>query len=117
MHAIKEIDAGQLAAWLSENPDAVRLVDVRSPAEMAQGMLPGAEAMPLHLVPLHEAELHASGRPVVIYCRTGARSAQACMYLSARDPGTEYINLRGGIMDWARQGYEVVLPPGEQANG
>lgn len=116
MHAIKEIDSSQLAAWLSENPEAIRLVDVRSPAEMAQGILPGAEPMPLHLVPLHEAELRASDRPVVIYCRTGARSAQACMYLAARDPGTDYINLRGGIVDWARQGFEIVLPQAEQAN-
>ena len=45
MFGIEEIDAAGLAA-LMERDEAPLLVDVRSPAEMAQGMLPGAQVVP-----------------------------------------------------------------------
>ena len=41
--------------------------------------------------------------PVVFYCQTGARSAQACAFMISRGREDVY-NLRGGIMAWLRDG-------------
>ena len=105
MNAIQEIEPRTLVEWLQADKD-FRLIDVRSVAEFAQGMIPRGEQLPLHLLPLRADELERE-REIVLYCRTGARSAQACMFLSERGFESVY-NLRGGIMDWARQGLPVV---------
>ena len=43
---------------------------------------------------------------MVLYCRSGARSYQACHILMQQ--GYErVINLRGGIIAWARHGFEI----------
>lgn len=116
MFGIPEMTAQELANILAEAPSSIQLVDVRSPQEMAQGIIPGAECVPLHLVPLRADEWAADSRPMVIYCRTGARSAQACAFLAARNAQRQFVNLRGGIIDWARQGLEIALPPPDSAS-
>ena len=105
MRSVQEIESPMLVQWLDEEKN-FRLIDVRSVAEFARGMIPRGEQLPLHLLPLRADELHPD-RDIVLYCRTGARSAQACMYLSERGFENVY-NLRGGIMDWARRGLPVV---------
>ena len=113
MFGIPEISAQELAKIRAEAPDSIQLVDVRTPQEMAQGVIEGAECIPLHLIPLRADEWLDDGRPMVIYCRTGARSAQACAFLAARNPARQFINLSGGIVNWARQGLTTVLPPAD----
>jgi len=96
---IKEIDSSTLAAWKEEGR-AMRLLDVRTPNEFAQGIIEGGELVPLHTLPYHLNELPRD-QDLVIYCRTGARSAQATAWLMSQGFDSVY-NLRGGIMDWAR---------------
>jgi rhodanese-related sulfurtransferase len=103
--SINEVSADILDEWKRDG-QAFRLVDVRSPAETAQGIIPGAELMPLHLVPLRKDELR-SADPVVIYCRTGARSAQACAFLAQQGHDNVH-NLAGGIVAWARAAKPIV---------
>lgn len=110
MFDIREIDGRELAKVLAEAPGSIHLVDVRSTQEMAQGMIPGADPVPLHLVPLKMDEWMQDSRPMVVYCRTGGRSAQACVFLAARGGERRYINLRGGILDWVQQGHPVTAP-------
>lgn len=105
MNAIQEIEPRTLVEWLQEDRE-FRLIDVRSIAEFSQGMIPRGEQLPLHLLPLRTDELERD-REIVLYCRTGARSAQACMLLSERGFDSVY-NLRGGIVGWARQGLPIV---------
>lgn len=105
MAAFQEIESGTLVKWLEDNK-RFRLIDVRSMAEFTQGMIPGGEQLPLHLLPLRADELDR-GADIVLYCRSGARSAQACSFLSERGFESVY-NLRGGIMDWARNGFPLV---------
>ncbi len=107
MFGIEEIDAPGLAELMESN-EAPLLVDVRSPAEMAQGVLPGAEQVPMHLVPLRLDEWRSHNK-IVFYCHTGARSGQVCAYLKQQgvDVG---VNLRGGIVDWHRQGLQIEVP-------
>lgn len=102
---IQEIDVAQLHEW-REQGKPVRLVDIRSEAEFAAGMIPGAEKLPMHLIPLKLNEFSAD-EIVVLYCRSGARSAQATGYMQQQ--GFEQVyNLRGGIITWARSGLPLV---------
>jgi rhodanese-related sulfurtransferase len=101
---INEIDSESLQGRLSEGEDFV-LVDIRTPAEMAQGIIPGSSQLPMQMIPLKMNEL-PKDKDVVLYCRSGARSYQACAYLMQQ--GFErVINLRGGIIAWARHGYPI----------
>ena len=56
--------------------DGAQLVDVRTPAEHAQGTLPGAVNVPLNLIHHGHQQLDKS-KPVIVYCASGGRSAQA----------------------------------------
>jgi len=108
MLGIREIDSLKLLALMNNEPESFLLVDVRSTNEMANGMLPGATALPMHLVPVRMEELRREQK-VVFYCQTGARSGQVCAFLQQR--GIEQVfNLGGGIVDWQRRGYAVDVP-------
>lgn len=105
---IQEIDANELARLHQEEPGTFRVLDVRQPQEIAAGSVPNAEPVPMHTVPLRLAELDREHKYVVV-CRSGARSAQVCMFMQQQ--GYENVfNLRGGIMSWATSGQDIVLP-------
>lgn len=105
--SIKEIEAPQLAELMGQDTD-IQVVDIRQPAEIASGTVPGAEVMPMHTIPLRIQEIKQD-KPVILVCRSGARSAQACMFLAQN--GYENIyNLRGGMMGWAGSGQQIGLP-------
>lgn len=59
-----------------------QLVDVRSPEEHAQGKLPGSLNLPLQVLPQLHQKLDKS-KPVIVYCVSGARSAQALSFLKS----------------------------------
>ncbi len=99
MFGIREIDSNQLEEAMKSG---VQLIDVRSDAEHAQAKIEGSTHIPLHLLPLKLQDLKG-GAPVVFYCRSGARSAQACAWLMSQGIENVY-NLAGGIMSWAREG-------------
>lgn len=84
----------------------MRLVDVRTDAEIAQGHIRGADKLPLHLLPMRLHELD-SAMPTVFYCRVGARSAQAAAFAVAQG-FTDAYNLQGGIMVWVQAGLPLV---------
>ena len=108
MFGIREINVPDLIALMADGPESFLLVDVRSTNEMAYGMLPGAAAMPMHLIPIRMEELR-SAEKVVFYCQTGARSGRVCAFLQQQ--GIEHVyNLRGGIVDWYRRGHTAEAP-------
>lgn len=107
MSMINEIEVTELAQ-LKENGETVRVIDIRQPAELNAGIIPGAEALPMHIIPLRMNELKRDEKLIMV-CRSGGRSAQACMYLQQQ--GYENVfNLRGGMMAWAGSGLELGLP-------
>lgn len=105
--SVRNIDVATYQQMHAERQ--VRLVDVRTDAEVAQGMINGALHIPLHLLPL-KADALSDGTPTVFYCRTGARSAQACAFLASRGPGADVYNLEGGIFGWVRAGMPLAAP-------
>ena len=106
MFPINEINAIELSSKMDQNDGKVELVDIRTPAEVARGVIPDAKVLPMHLIPLKLDYFSTSDKQFVIYCRTGSRSAQACMFLNQQGI-SNVINLRGGIMSWAQQGYAI----------
>ena len=81
------------------------LVDVREPGELeTDGRLAGAVNVPLSAFAEHAGEL-PEDRPIVIFCRTGSRSAFAADAL--RGAGREAYNVAGGIEAWEADGLPV----------
>lgn len=80
------------------------LVDVRTPEEFAGGYIPGAMNIPLHELGAKMNKI-AKDKPVVIYCRSGNRSAHAAQSL-LQAGYTEVLDL-GGLIEWARQGLPI----------
>lgn len=101
---IQEIDASTLENRIDAGDDFL-LLDIRSAGELAQGVLPNAVHIPMHLIPLRLSEL-PKDKDVILYCHSGARSYHACAYL-AQQGYTNAVNLRGGILAWARSGYRL----------
>jgi len=94
----KDVDVAQFAD-LAGQP-GVQLVDVRTPDEYAGGHLEGAVNIDVRdssFVRKAIQRLDAS-RPVLVYCRSGRRSADAAGQLAAK--GFDVTNLSGGILAW-----------------
>ncbi|WP_038053586.1 rhodanese-like domain-containing protein [Thioalkalivibrio sp. ALJ1] len=108
MYGFSEITPDELEQWRNEGK-AFRLIDVRSPGETGRGVIPGAELVPLVTLPMRKDELSGTDMPLVIYCQSGARSAQACAFLAQQGIGGA-SSLRGGIVGWAQTGKPVVSP-------
>lgn len=107
MSLIKEIEVTELAQ-LKEQNNSVRVIDIRQPAELNSGIIPGAEALPMHTIPLRISELKQD-ETFIMVCRSGARSAQACMFLQQQGYDNVF-NLRGGMIAWTGSGLEVGSP-------
>ena len=80
------------------------VLDVRNPDEFAAGHVPGALAMPLHVVPLRSSELIRSQTYYVI-CESGGRSAHACAHLGQQ--GVDARSVVGGMAAWRAAGLPV----------
>lgn len=94
-----EISPAELNERL-QNGNKISLIDVREPQELQISQLPNAELIPLGQLPSRLSELD-SAQELVIFCRSGARSAHAVDLLRAA--GFRKVkNLVGGINDWAR---------------
>ncbi len=91
----------QLAELRGLEP-GLQLVDVRSPAETAEGTLPGAREIPLAVLADSIAGLDPQGS-VVAYCASGYRSLIAASMLA--DAGfVDVSDLLGGYGAWAGAG-------------
>lgn len=92
---------------LAEVAGRVQVVDVREAAEWtdALGHIAGARLLPLAELAARQAELGRE-QPVVLVCRSGTRSAQACLLLQ-RAGFRDVANLAGGMLRWRAQGHAV----------
>ncbi len=81
--------------------ESFTLVDVREPHEWAISDLPDSVKIPLGTLPGKLGEL-PKGAEIVVYCRSGARSANAVQFLRQKGYDKVY-NLAGGINLWAEQ--------------
>jgi rhodanese-related sulfurtransferase len=93
----------EIVAEMLARRDA-QLVDVREPYEHEAGRIVGARHVELGALAA-EADSIDRERPVVFYCRVGARSAMATQAFAAA--GWDAYNLAGGIVGWVSAGHAI----------
>jgi len=93
------ITAEEIKARLDAG-EAINLVDVREPAEHAEFNI-GGTLLPLGKIQTMQTEDIDDLKTVevICYCRSGARSTQACMMLETFG-FTNVKNLAGGMLGW-----------------
>jgi len=95
----QNVSALQFKEILDTRKD-VTLVDVRTEGEAAQGKIKGAKVINIMSPNFKSAiEKLPRDKALLMYCRSGNRSASACRV--AADLGfTEIYNLDSGVMGW-----------------
>ena len=87
------------AVQLMNNEDVV-VLDVREASETAGGKIAKAVQIPVGTVKTRIAELDKhKDKTLLVYCKTGARSAAACKELSQHGFDKIY-SLNGGLLAW-----------------
>lgn len=96
------------------------LIDVREPAEFDTGHIAGAINIPRGVLEFQvdahpavanvgdPAALSHKERTVVVYCRTGGRSALAALNLQ-RMGFSDVRSIAGGLADWAAAGLSLTM--------
>ena len=77
-----------------------RVLDVRTPGETAGGVIPGALLIPVDQLEARVRELPKDGKPLLVCCAGGSRSAAACEFLSQQGYSGLH-NLEGGMNSWS----------------
>ena len=96
--AVRRIQGDEAAALLAAGN--LTVLDVRTPSEHVRlGHLPGSRLLPVDLVLSAPAVLPDDGRPLLVYCEHGVRSAHAAQVLAAAGFGPVY-DLAGGMAEW-----------------
>ncbi|MDG5766943.1 rhodanese-like domain-containing protein [Balneolales bacterium ANBcel1] len=98
---VEEVTVQELKKIQDEN-QPVHLVDVRQKYEKDLVDI-GGDLIPLGQLSSRMEELEPyKEKPIIVYCRSGARSAEACRTLMASG-FTNVKNLKGGILKWAEE--------------
>ncbi|WP_158816432.1 rhodanese-like domain-containing protein [Methylocapsa sp. S129] len=83
--------------------DAYAIVDVREPHEFSEGHVPGAVNLPMSRF---DPSLLPSGKPVVLICKSGGRSATALQRALASGL-SDIRHYAGGTAGWQGRGGRV----------
>jgi rhodanese-related sulfurtransferase/rubrerythrin len=90
----------QVRSFIRERePETFTLLDVRQPEEYAEGHLPGARLIPVGELHARIAEVPRTGRPTIVYCRSGMRAGKGTAFL-LQAGFTDVWNMAGGILAW-----------------
>ena len=104
---VSELPAGEdipfvLAADFKKNGDMAaryRLIDVRKPEERAVFHI-GGEHVPIDILEERAADLTQSKQPLLFYCASGKRSAEAVRIIRRHASNAEAWSLDGGLKAW-----------------
>jgi phage shock protein E len=100
---VRLITPAEAKAMLESLPNAL-LLDVRTAEEYAEGHISGSQLLPYDEIKSRASELPVDrNTPIIVYCRSGNRSAIAARTLA--ELGFNNIYDLGGIKDWP---YETV---------
>ncbi|MGZ4617744.1 MAG: adenylyltransferase/sulfurtransferase MoeZ [Frankiaceae bacterium] len=94
------LTASELAE-MRQRGEQFLLVDVREPAEFEIVRIPGSMLIPKGELPSRMSELPLD-RPVILYCKTGVRSAESLAVLKAAGFSTAK-HVQGGVTAWSLQ--------------
>lgn len=107
---IREIDIAQVDGFLEQGPT---VIDVREPNEYLVGFVPGALNIPRGVLEFKLdsfPQLADRDRPVLLYCKSGGRSALAAWTLQQLG-FSSVVSLAGGFDGWAAAGKGVEKDP------
>ena len=106
---VVSLEAKDFKQSLEANPDAV-ILDVRTPPEVAEGVIPGAINIDYN-APDFSEKISAldKSKQYYVYCMGGVRSSKALDKMKA-EGFTRVINLDGGFKSWVNNGYETEKP-------
>ena len=90
----------------------VQVIDVRTAHEHEAGHIPGTRLIELSELPIQAATI-GRDTPVILYCRSGGRSAMATAALS--QAGYDAHNMAGGMLAWDAAGLEMEPADGHVA--
>ena len=100
------ISVSTLEHWLKERDNSERdfvLVDVREPNEFEINSIPGAVLIPKgEILNGHALEQLPQDKPVVLYCKTGVRSAESLAVLKGAG-FADSVHVGGGVSAWVSQ--------------
>ena len=105
----KIVDANEFAKYIQDKN--VTVLDVRTPAEHAEGYIPGTD---FNIDVLEDSytkiatEKMPKDKPVALYCRSGNRSKKAAKILA--DKGYKVVELGTGFRGWVAAGKKVAIP-------
>lgn len=110
---IREISAADADEAIKKNPDTL-VLDVREPAEWAEGHVPGALLVPRGMLEAkadleyanREPRLADRSQPIIVHCASAARSAMAADVLQQMG-FTNVRSLAGGIVAWKEKGLPI----------
>ncbi|MFT4942764.1 MAG: rhodanese-related sulfurtransferase [Flavobacteriales bacterium] len=97
---MKDLTQAQWTEQLAADPEAI-ILDVRTQTEVEEGYIPNA----IHLDIMNAGAFMEgvkgldTAKKHYVYCRSGARSGQACMIMNSIGFENAY-NLMGGFMEW-----------------
>lgn len=109
---VQDVTPQEIAARLPQDVESgdLILVDVRTQQEWEDdGHIAGATLIPLDQLEAGAADQLPKDGEIVVYCRSGNRSAQAADYLV--NHGYTNVEDLGGIQGWQAAGYDVVYGP------
>jgi rhodanese-related sulfurtransferase len=103
--SIKQTEVQNLKDKLDNGGD-FKLIDCREQNEWDAGHIVQAEFMPLSDFENQMSKLNNKDQEIIIHCRSGKRSMDACVKLLA-EGYTNLTNVQGGILAWQEEGYDV----------
>jgi rhodanese-related sulfurtransferase len=107
-----DIDPARVAEWIAEDP-APQVIDVREVYEREAGHIADTRHIELNKLSAEAASVERE-RPVVFYCRVGARSTMAAQ--AFRASGYEAYSMQGGLRRWADEGRPLAPEGGSVAD-
>jgi rhodanese-related sulfurtransferase len=90
------VDALELATWIKERKDGLRVIDVRTQGAFDEYHIPSAEWIPLTKL---ASTRFAPNETVVLYSDGGAHAAQGWVFMQLAGHRRTYF-IRGGLLDW-----------------
>jgi rhodanese-related sulfurtransferase len=107
-----DIDPQDLVDWMDRDGQ-LQVIDVREPYERDAGHIAGTAHIPMVELTARAGEIDRE-RPVVFYCRVGARSDMAAQ--AFRASGYRALSMTGGLVRWVHEGRPLAPDGGQVAD-
>jgi adenylyltransferase/sulfurtransferase len=86
---------------MMDNNEEFQLIDCREPHEAEIASI-GGELIPMGEI-MHSLDKLSRDKPLIIHCRSGARSASVTQALEMQHGFKNVYNLKGGILAWSNE--------------